>query len=54
MNGEETDPQSTGSDVLADRRAKLERLREAGVEPFPHEFAGREPIAAVREASRVR
>jgi lysyl-tRNA synthetase class 2 len=49
MNGEETDPQSTGSDVLADRRAKLERLREAGVEPFPHEFAGREPIAAVRE-----
>ena len=30
------------SHVLAERRAKLERLREAGVEPFPHEFAGRD------------
>ncbi len=38
------------SDVLADRRAKLERLREAGVEPFPHGFAEREDIAEVRAA----
>jgi lysyl-tRNA synthetase class 2 len=36
--------------VVAERRAKLERLRERGVEPFPHEFAGRTEIAAVREA----
>jgi len=38
------------SDVLRDRREKLERLREAGVEPFPHEFSGREDIAEVRAA----
>jgi lysyl-tRNA synthetase class 2 len=38
------------SDVLADRRRKLEALRAAGVEPFPHEFKGVEPIAAVRAA----
>ncbi|HET8976765.1 MAG TPA: lysine--tRNA ligase [Solirubrobacteraceae bacterium] len=38
------------SDVLADRRRKLEALRAAGVEPFPHEFDGVEPIAAVRAA----
>ena len=38
------------SDVLRDRREKLERLREAGVEPFPHEFSGREGIAEVRAA----
>ena len=38
------------SDVLADRRAKLERIREAGIEPFPHEFSGREEIAEVRAA----
>ena len=38
------------SDVLADRRRKLESLRAAGVEPFPHEFDGVEPIAAVRAA----
>lgn len=38
------------SDVLRDRRAKLERLREAGVEPFPHVFEGREDVAAVRAA----
>jgi lysyl-tRNA synthetase, class II len=38
------------SDVLRDRREKLERLREAGIEPFPHEFAAREAIAEVRAA----
>ena len=31
-----------------DRRAKLERLRDAGVEPFPHTFADRTEIATVR------
>ena len=38
------------SDILADRRRKLEALREAGIEPFPHEFDGVEPIASVRAA----
>jgi lysyl-tRNA synthetase class 2 len=41
---------SGASDVLADRRRKLEALRAAGVEPFPHEFKGVEPIASVRAA----
>src|ERR671919_260243 len=36
--------------VLAERREKLERLRAAGIEPFPHEFEGRVEIAAVRAA----
>ena len=35
-------------DVLAARRGKLEALRERGIDPFPHEFAGVEPIASVR------
>ncbi|MGI8460376.1 MAG: lysine--tRNA ligase [Solirubrobacterales bacterium] len=38
----------TESDHLAERRAKLARLREAGVEPFPHEFENRVSISAVR------
>src|SRR6476659_523838 len=38
------------SQVLEDRREKLERIREAGVEPFPHEFSGREEIAEGRAA----
>jgi len=38
------------SQVLEDRRQKLERIREAGIEPFPHEFSGREEIAEVRAA----
>ncbi len=38
------------SDVLRDRREKLERIREAGIDPFPHEFAEREDIAEVRAA----
>jgi lysyl-tRNA synthetase class 2 len=36
--------------VLAARRAKLERLRADGVEPFPHAFPGVVPIADVRAA----
>ena len=36
-------------DLLAERRAKLERMREAGIEPFPHAFPDRTEIAAVRE-----
>ncbi len=43
-------PDGSSSDVLADRRRKLESLRAAGIEPFPHEFDGVEPIAAVRAA----
>jgi lysyl-tRNA synthetase class 2 len=38
------------SDVLRDRREKLERLRDAGIDPFPHEFSEREEIAEVRAA----
>src|SRR5262249_59713484 len=33
-----------------DRRARREGRREGGVEPFPHEFSGREDIAEVRAA----
>jgi lysyl-tRNA synthetase, class II len=33
-----------------DRRAKLERLRAQGIDPFPHEFDGVVPIATVHSA----
>jgi lysyl-tRNA synthetase class 2 len=33
-----------------DRRAKLERLRADGVDPFPHEFEGVVPIASIHAA----
>jgi lysyl-tRNA synthetase, class II len=33
-----------------DRRAKLERLREQGIDPFPHEFEGVVPIQEVHAA----
>jgi lysyl-tRNA synthetase class 2 len=36
-----------GSD---DRRAKLERLRSEGVDPFPHEFTGVVPIETIHAA----
>ena len=38
------------SEPSDDRRAKLERLRSEGVEPYPHTFEGRTEIAEVREA----
>jgi lysyl-tRNA synthetase class 2 len=40
------------SELIAARRRKLESLRAGGVEPFPHQFSGVEPIAAVRAAHR--
>jgi lysyl-tRNA synthetase class 2 len=44
------EPERPQSELLADRRAKLDRLREAGIEPFPHGFPDRTEIAAVRES----
>jgi lysyl-tRNA synthetase class 2 len=45
------DPQGESpSELLAVRRGKLDALRAAGVDPFPPEFDGVEPIAAVRAA----
>lgn len=48
MSDEPIDQQADLSAVLRDRREKLGRLRDAGIEPFPHEFSEREEIAAVR------
>ncbi len=44
---EPSDPQPQ---VIAERRAKLERLRADGVEPFPHDYDGRTEIGVVRAA----
>jgi lysyl-tRNA synthetase, class II len=41
-------PSGGGSEILAARRRKLEALRAAGVEPFPHAFEGVVPIAEAR------
>ena len=38
------------ADVFAARRHKLEALRSAGIDPFPHEFDAVEPIGLVRSA----
>jgi lysyl-tRNA synthetase class 2 len=38
------------SHVIAERREKLARLRDSGMEPFPHSFEGRTEISAVRSA----
>jgi lysyl-tRNA synthetase, class II len=42
------DEPAGSSDLFAARREKLQSLRDAGVDPFPHEFDGVEPIADVR------
>ena len=43
------DPADT-SELLKARRGKLDALRAAGIDPFPHQFEGVEPIAVVRAA----
>ena len=35
-------------DLISQRRRKLAALRDEGIEPFPHAFAGVEPIAEVK------
>jgi lysyl-tRNA synthetase, class II len=50
MADEKQQPGAPESSPLADRRAKLERFREEGIEPYPHEFPDRTEIAAVRES----
>jgi lysyl-tRNA synthetase class 2 len=37
-------------ELLATRREKLDRLRADGVEPFPHQFPGVVPVAAIHAA----
>src|SRR5262249_16652303 len=46
----EAEDQRAQSDLLAERRANLERLREQGLEPFPHGSPDRTEIGAVRES----
>ena len=43
--------EASGAD--ADRRAKLERLRAQGVEPFPYDFDGVVPVATVHAEHRA-
>ena len=45
---DETAPERDEPAIIAERRAKLARLREAGTDPFPHEFPGRVELADVR------
>ncbi|MEK6278009.1 MAG: lysine--tRNA ligase [Actinomycetota bacterium] len=49
-NASDESPQPETSDLLRERREKLERLRADGVEPFPHSFPDREEIGEVRLA----
>src|SRR5271168_3208722 len=52
MSGDE-EPESDGDarhgldELIAERRAKAQRLRESDGSAFPHAFAGAEPIAAI-------
>jgi lysyl-tRNA synthetase, class II len=39
-----------GSELLAARRTKLDRLRADGIEPFPHAYPGVQPIASIHAA----
>ena len=51
--GAERDPEAVSTEaagLLAERRQKLDRIRAAGIDPFPHGFEGREEIGTVLEA----
>jgi len=50
MSDEHAAPPEPEPDLLAVRRAKLDRLRDEGVEPFPHTYPGVRPIGDVRAA----
>jgi lysyl-tRNA synthetase, class II len=50
MSEPPAEPERDESQFLAERREKLERLRDAGIEPFPHSYPDRTDIADVRRA----
>ncbi len=45
--GSEADQKAEAAGLLAERRQKLDRLRAAGIDPFPHGFDDREEIDSV-------
>src|SRR4051812_21974974 len=45
-----SEPDREESDLLRERREKLERLRAEGIEPSPYRFADRDDISEVRAA----
>jgi lysyl-tRNA synthetase class 2 len=49
MSGDPVSPDAELPELLAARRRKLERLRDQGIDPFPHAFPGVSRIADVRE-----
>jgi lysyl-tRNA synthetase, class II len=49
MGSEPEERPREDSELLAERRRKLERLRHAGIEPFPESFHDRTPIEVVLE-----
>ncbi len=59
MSGSEQEPGGTDparsaphglAELIAERRAKLRRLRESDPSAFPHAFGGAEPVASILEA----
>ncbi|MEA2443144.1 MAG: lysyl-tRNA synthetase, class, partial [Thermoleophilales bacterium] len=46
----ETEPEASPETLVDERRAKAARLREQGVEPYPHEFPGVVPVETVHAA----
>jgi lysyl-tRNA synthetase class 2 len=47
LSHEDSQPKQDESALLAERRRKLDQLRAAGVDPFPHEFRDRTEVAEV-------
>jgi lysyl-tRNA synthetase class 2 len=48
MSGDPAGTDAELPELLAARRRKLERLRDQGIDPFPHAFPGVSPVAEVR------
>ena len=47
---QETPAEPTAEQLVEERRAKAERLREQGIDPYPHSFPGVTPVAEVHAA----
>jgi len=43
----EPDTEPSADQLVQERRAKAERLREQGIEPYPHSFPGVTPVATI-------
>ena len=47
---QQAEPEPSPEQLVQERRAEAERLREQGIDPYPHSFPGVTPVEKIHQA----